>query len=194
MKVDFEYAIHKVDRMEVMIGTCTDMQYLRYEDRRLVYPIPGNVNPWVDANLLWRLPLPEEDRISIGRYPSGGFKGVPLVGFSSPKMINDVGYTVLSNAKSGVSVRVPCYHGERLPDVEGYKVFWSEEFSHSSSPKGYELIAVKNDATLGLRPIVGCAYCGERWATTWDAVLPYVTDETLLKRLLGYIDSTKESK
>lgn len=179
-----EYAIRKVDGMEIKIGTRTDMHNLRYEDRRLVYKIPGNVDPRVDTNLTWRLPFPEEDHIAIGMYNGSGFKGFPLVGFSSPEMVNDVGYTVLSNAKSGISVRVTCYHGERLPDVEGCKVFWSAPFFDV----GYELIAVKNDATLGLRPIVECSHCGNRWASTWDAVLPYITDETLLKRLLAYMD------
>lgn len=180
-----EYAIRKVDGMEVKIGTCTDMYYLRYEDRRLVYKIPGNVDPRVDTNLTWRLPFPEEDHIAIGMYPPG-FKGFPLVGFSSPETVNDVGYTILTNAtpsKAGISIRVPCYHGERLPDIEGGKVFWS-----GSNSKAYELIAVKNDATLGLRPIVECSHCSNRWAATWDAVLPYITDETLLKRLLAYMD------
>ena len=193
-----EYAIRKVDGMEIRIGTCTDMYNLRYEDRRLVYKIPGNVDPRVDTNLTWRLPFAEEDHIAIGMYsnvgrsPTGSsFKGFPLVGFSSPEMVNDVGYTVLSNAtpsKAGISVRVPCYHGERLPDIEGCNVFWSDRFSYIRSPKGYELIAVKNDATLGLRPIVECSQCGKRWTATWDAVLPYITDETLLKRLLAYMD------
>ena len=63
-----EYARRKSDNVEIKVGTCRSMYYIRYEDREKVKQVSWSCNPATEANLLWRLPVESEDNILIGDY------------------------------------------------------------------------------------------------------------------------------
>ena len=62
-----EYA--KYGNRQIKIGTCEDMYYLRFDQRRKVRPEDGSVDPVRDAHSLrFRFPFPDEDGISPGEF------------------------------------------------------------------------------------------------------------------------------
>jgi len=63
-----EYAIRKDDNVEVKIGTCEEMFYLRFEDRDKVRKLPGSLDPAKETGIYFRLPFPDENDVRIGEY------------------------------------------------------------------------------------------------------------------------------
>jgi hypothetical protein len=64
-----EYAIRKSDNVEVKIGTCESMYYLRADQRSQVRHLEGNVHPERDAHSIrFRFPFPDEDTIAPGDF------------------------------------------------------------------------------------------------------------------------------
>ena len=167
-----EYAMYGLN--EIKIGTCESMYYLRYEDREHVEPMSGNVNPAREKNLFWRLPYPDEDTQNPGTYEDYN-RGERLykkgVGgychdFHDPELAESPGIMQMSHP-CGLLVNVPCYHGEKLPDLGDAKTFWNGKSWF------LELAFVKNTDD-GVLPVVRCRHCGSMWRYTWDEVLPYV--------------------
>ena len=64
-----EYAKRKSDGVEIKIGTCEDMYYIRFEDRFKVLPLDGSVDISREPEgSRFRLPFPDEDGIKPGEY------------------------------------------------------------------------------------------------------------------------------
>ena len=178
-----EYA--RLGKHDIKIGTCENMYYLRYDDRYRVSHIPGNVDPKRDFDLRWRLPFPDEDNLGPGGYDDYA-RGTPLLMrtstgtdyFRAPALAENPG-TLQLRHECGLLVNLPCYHGEKLPDISEGRAFWNG--------KGYfyELAFVKNTRD-GLAPIIRCKACEHLWRMEWDEVLPFIHDEKLRARLEAY--------
>lgn len=169
-----EYAIRKSDRQKIKIGTCSNMYYLRWEDRAKVIHIPGNLDAQDTECLFWRLPYPDEDHLRPGDY-TDAFRGVRLykkVGdyyrdLEIPAM--EPG-TIQLRHDSGLLVNVPCYHGAKLPEAEGIRFFWNGKSHH------YELCFIKN-INDKLYPVIKCQHCGEMWTCAWADIWDYLPTE-----------------
>ena len=122
-----EYARRKHDEVEVKVGTCESMYYLRYTQRNDVVfrsPCP------IDA-LWFRLPRPEENGTLAGDFAFHGYMGakpLPIIfktdeeGNTSAEVeahaaeikqycLESQGISQVKNDKIGVVCNIPCYHG-----------------------------------------------------------------------------------
>ncbi len=181
-----EYAIRKSDNVEVKIGTCESMYYLRFDQKHLVKPTPGSLNPESAQGLFWRLPFPDEDNVQIGEYVKYN-RGYRLFksgekyaeDFSDASTIENPG-TMQFHNDSGLLVNVKCYHGEKLPESTGdVKMFWNGKSWF------YELTSIKNTAD-GVVPVVSCRHCGQMWRYSWAEILPFIHDTEMRERLAVY--------
>lgn len=177
-----EYAIRKSDGVEVKIGTCEDMYYLRYEDRFKVRKLENSLDASHELNLRWRLPFPDEDHVRIGEYDDFT-RGARLCNEADQELgipyKEDVG-TIQLTHKSGLLLNVPCYHGRELPEVSApMKAFWN------GKSWALELYQIKN-TTDGIKPIVRCRFCDHAWRFEWEDVLKHVIDTELQARLREY--------
>jgi hypothetical protein len=181
-----EYAIRKSDNAEVKIGTCESMYYLRYEDREKVTAQEHSLDPAKTQNLFWRLPFPDEDNVSIGNYEQYN-RGQRLYktttdgyceNFEEPELIEHPGTMQMSH-ESGLLLNIPCYHGEKLPELGDAKAFWNGK-SHA-----YELAFIKNTVN-GIIPIVKCRHCNKMWSFDWEDIKDYIP-EPMLSRLTQYM-------
>jgi hypothetical protein len=160
-----EFAIRKSDGVQVKIGTCEDMYYLRYSDRYLVQALPGNIDPMSAGTineLRWRLPFPDEDFIKIGEYDP--FRGARLYNYE-PGHTDDPG-TLQFRSKYGMMLNVPCYHGEKLPENTGdIKPFWN------GKGPAYELQFLKfiDGDPWG---VYGCIECRKKWRSPLSELIP----------------------
>jgi hypothetical protein len=172
-----EYAIYNGE--EIKIGTCGTMYYLRYEDRKRVQPLPNSLNPATTKNLFWRIPLIEEDGIDPGYY-EGCSQGYPLVDFKCEDLGHDY-KTIQLHHECGMLINVPCYHGEKLPEVDKpLKAFWNGKAGYF-----YTLKYVKNLDNNIIKPIVGCRYCSSMWRFDWDDILPFIKNAEFKQRLIN---------
>lgn len=196
-----EYARRKSDGAEIKIGTCEDMYYLRYEDKDKVICDEGS-----DFGLRWRLPLPSEDHIKPGDYEDPYFRGngrIPLhwayvcgdngederIDFKpNSEIVNHPGSTQLHDA-SGLLVNIKCFHGLKLPEAGGdiTSVHWNGKTSH-----WWDLICLR-ETDDGLFPVVQCRQCGHMYRESWAAVLDFIQDPELKRRLLHYANLTTVS-
>lgn len=194
-----EYAKRINDGVEIKIGTCERMYYLRYEDRNRVKRLPNSLDPATCAGLFWRLPFPDEDAILPGEYRPHD-RGLRLfriienpdhaqICYRSaqadfmPEDMSEAepGIMQLRHEHSGVMINVPCYHGAKLPEPPpGGQVFWNG--------RGYalELTSIKNLNDGKVKPVVSCRFCGTMWSFNWPDILPYIPDEELKRRLEKY--------
>ncbi len=180
-----EYAIRKYDDIEIKMGTCENMYYIRYEDRNKVYAIEGNINPADTLNLRWRLPFPDEDNIIPGEYKEYN-RAVRLCDktggdFKFNDSIKFPGIIQLKHP-SGLLVNVNCYHGEKLPkDTNDTKYHWN------GKSWSWELVFIKN-TEHGIKPIIHCRHCNKSWQCEWVDIIAYIPRE-LEKRFmnLGYL-------
>jgi len=196
-----EYAKRKSDGVEIKIGTCESMYYLRWDDRDKVTPLPGSLNPATEGNLYWRLPLPEEDDILPGAYKSHD-KRVTLLPWEEendrwksyePDDEVEPGTIQLHHESSGLLLNARCYHGVKLPYVGAdIKAFWNGKAYHN-----WELCFIKNhelsDGQQELRPLVRCRHCGSMFREQWVNVLPHVQNKALRDRLFTYAHSNLSS-
>jgi hypothetical protein len=196
-----EYAKRKSDGVEIKIGTCESMYYLRWDDRDKVTPLPGSLNPATEGNLYWRLPLPEEDDILPGAYESHD-KRITLLPWEEednswktyePDDEVEPGTFQLHHESSGLLLNVRCYHGVKLPDVGAdIKAFWNGKAYHN-----WELCFIKNhelpDGQQELRPLVRCRHCGSMFREQWVNVLPHVQNKALRDQLFTYAHSNFSS-
>lgn len=189
-----EYARRKSDNSFIKIGTCEDMYYLRYEDRHKVICNQGS-----GFGTRWRLPLPSEDHILPGDYEDPYFRGdnrIPLdwatvVGddgedetiFFEPnkQVVENPGTTQLRD-DSGLVVNIKCFHGIKPPEAGGdiTSVHWNGKTSH-----WWDLTCLR-ETKEGLHPVVRCRQCGHMYRETWPAVLDFIKDKELKRRLMTY--------
>src|SRR5947199_3445544 len=105
-----EYAMY--GGVQVKIGTCENMYYLRADQRDQVWVMPGNVDP-MDAEALgvirFRLPWPDEDHIEPGafeRYDRAlGLYGVEVpaeVEHGRVQFVASAGYNVMLSCPESV--------------------------------------------------------------------------------------------
>lgn len=186
-----EYATRIGDNASVKIGTCESMYYLRYEDRRKVRKEPHSLDAANTMNLFWRLPFPDEDTIRIGDYKDYD-RGLRLYkrgesgyadDYTNPSYAEDVGVIQLKHEASGLLVNMPCYHGEKLPELDGAKTFWNGK-GHS-----YELAFLKNTAA-GVLPVLRCRHCNKMWREAWANIWDYI--EPALQAKLEQYKECKE--
>lgn len=174
-----EYALY-LGKEKVKIGTCEDMYYLRHDHINKVVAISGNIDPHKTVGLRFRLPFSDEDYIE----PVGNYKVFnrmePLGGFPADDLTDNPGI-IQFHHESGLLINVPCYHGAKLPTMDGVRTFWNGKASWFIG-----LSAIKNVQRDVLRPVITCRYCRQSWLCDWDDVLDYVTDETLKARLQEY--------
>lgn len=182
-----EYAIRKLDRKEIKIGTCESMYYLRFEDRSKVAPLPNNVDVSRDsdaAQLLFRLPFPDEDGMQPGQY-SDFNRGERLYraskfghdDFEDAETLDDPGLMQLRHEQSGLLVNMPCYHGQRLPELteNGKKVatFWNGK-GHSFELHMLRCVRDEETGNLALLPVVRCRHCGHAWRYRWETIWEFI--------------------
>lgn len=173
-----EYATY--NGHEIKIGTCENMYYIRYEDRFKVQPLENSLDCSSEMGLRWRLPFPDEDCVEPGEYTKHD-RGIILGGFSDPTTTEDDAVGIIQlHHPSGILINLPCYHGEKLPEIQGkdVKIFWN------GKAPAYALTAVKN-TTEGIFPIVSCQFCRTSWRYDWNDVLPFVHDTELKHRLIA---------
>lgn len=192
-----ENAFRKSDGVNVKIGTCENMYYIRYEDRFKVSKAPNSLNPATTTDLRWRLPFPDEDNVSIGNYENHK-RGFRLYGVSEVQGAGDIDANGLDipdddpgviqlRHDSGLLVNVPCHHGRKLPDSgPEIKVFWN------GKSWSLELVFIKNTPE-GVKPIVGCRHCGQMWRFDWSEVMPYIHGE-MKSRLIEYAQAEESAK
>lgn len=133
-----EYAYYK--NQPIKIGTCTGMYYLRWDQRYLVEPQPGSVNPVTEAGELWyRLPRLAETGMEPGSFPYDGpygAKPIPIYIKNGTPLRADIdtwlrdemhlGTVVLFNEAAGIAYNVKCNHGKLLknpPEAMMYNGF-----------------------------------------------------------------------
>ena len=181
-----EYAIRKSDGEEIKIGTCECMYYLRYEDRWKVQKLPNSLDPSKETDLYFRLPFPDEDSVLLGNYTpyKRGERLYRVVksktsrpdyceDFHDPEIVTDPGIIQLTH-ESGLLVNVPCFHGEKLPELGGAKTFWN------GKAWCLELSSIKN-TEKGIFPIVHCRFCGHAWRYAWEEIMPYLHGEMKIR-------------
>lgn len=171
-----EYA--NIGGVSTKIGTCDDMYYLRYEDRGRARPMPGSLDPSKVRGLRYRLPFPDEDHVQIGHYDQYN-RGAEIRGFDGSGMDDSPGIIQLRH-DCGLLVNAPCYHGHKLPELGGARVFWNGKGTF------FVLSSVKEMEDGTLAPVVRCRYCGVSWRVEWADVLPHVSDAGLRARLEAY--------
>lgn len=175
-----EYATRKSDGVEVKIGTCESMYYLRHEDQSKV------TYQYFEHGLRYRLPFPDEDSVAVGEYPDHE-RGLRLYktdenGWSEgfiPDGDLEPGLIQLTHP-SGLLVNVKCHHGLKLPEGGGdCGTGWNGKSWF------FELKAIKA-VDGGTRPVYGCRHCRRMWSTDWDSVIDYtnVLKDRLTERYL----------
>jgi hypothetical protein len=204
-----EYAIRKSDGVEIKIGTCEDMYYIRFEDRDKVSALRGNVDIANDPDgSRFRLPFPDEDDVLPGEYHEYNrglrlyrmVEGPPYLGpnqeptehcedWKDESAANHPGVIQLHHQDAGLLVNLPCYHGIKLPElIEGaggrVSTFWNGK-GHSFVLSSVKCIKSDGDLHI-LQPVIRCRHCDEAWRYTWAEVLPWVGDTSMRARLEKY--------
>lgn len=189
-----EFAKRISDGERVKIGTCETMYYLRYEDRRKVEALPGNVDVARDpVGLFFRVPFPDEDDVRVGEYAAyeRGLRlsrKVVTLGtqpdshedFRDEETAKVPGIMQMRHEASGLLLTVPCYHGVKLPEVVApMKTFWSG--------KGHALELAHLKATAdGVLPVVRCRFCGFMWRYQWSDIWEYLQPD-MQERMRCYL-------
>lgn len=166
-----EYARYK--GVEVKIGTCEDMYYLRYDQRHLVEAISGSVNPVTDAEALrFRFPWPDEDHIepdTNGFYEKGYERSLCVQGFTAPEGVDH--YSVQFKADRGYLVSLPCpesmaFENRAKPDACAdlrLKAYPDLRVARNGFAGAVHLVRQRLIPEVGLVPILRCGGCGAMW-------------------------------
>lgn len=161
-----EYA--KFNGESVKIGTCEDMYYLRYDQRTLVEPESGNVDPVDDAeHLRFRFPWPDEDHIEPGSgkfHDNGYHRSIAVYGFSAPDVEHS---NVQFTAHAGYVTSLPCPESTLYQDGSNgsRKLVGADNINvHRNGFSGaVHLVAQRWIPGIGLVPILRCGGCGSMW-------------------------------
>lgn len=162
-----EYAKYKGEKIK--IGTCNEMYYLRYDQRHLVTPIPGNVDPVKQINSIWfRAPRNDEKDIAPGEFEYYGYCGSkPIRIYLNTKdenyanelekfCLNNPDIVQLKNEKMGVLVNINCYHGYK--GENGENVHYN---GWNSNTLGIAAIGFREGRAYAL---ICCIACGHTFA------------------------------
>lgn len=177
-----EYAIY--NGREVKIGTCENMYYLRLEDRdRVQYN-----GSWLDCT--FRVPVPEEDNIQIGAYPSCFNVNTYLYDRTKDRYFSGDDFTlqhpgmVQLSHDNGYILCVPCYHGQKLPENTGeICIDWNGKATDI-----FRLSGIYYNPKKEIKFIVSCRFCGEIFTCNLKEIEPYLTySPVLLQRLKNYL-------
>ena len=152
---------------QIKIGTCEDMYYLRYDQRGLVTPESGSVNPAGSDKyeLRFRFPWPGEDQIEPGGFKEYG-KAVQV---RDLKAAEDVDHnSVQFVAQAGYLVSLPCPESGAYKDAAG--LYSGRSLTGTTvrvARNGFQgsvlLSAQKPVKGVGLVPILRCGGCGAMW-------------------------------
>lgn len=139
----------------VKIGTCEDMYYLRHDQRQLVTPQHGNVNPVKDApSIRFRFPFPDEDATPPGAFDNHARHVAVPSGWRPSDGAFDH-YNVQFTSPVGYLMSIPCPEGNQLPDgVRVHKNGWRGD---------YLLVQQRALADGRLVPILQCGGCGAKF-------------------------------
>lgn len=182
-----EYAIRKSDGASIKVGTCNSMYYSRWSQRN---DFRGFTLGNEMGNLLWRLPIPDEDGIQVGDFDYGVWATSPYTALDESMaeiLVNSDGEPTLKPGiaqakidRLGMLLNVPCEHGLRLPLNTGdIKTF----LNGCSFP--IRLCAVKNDTSYNrMSIIVGCTACQCKWSFDFSEVQKYIKSSVMKLRLL----------
>lgn len=108
-----EYAQHGTERIK--IGTCSDMYYLRADQRHTVAPVSGSVAPDT-VGLRYRFPWPDEDGGEPGSFHEHGFdRSVPIPGATVLEGVEHGLVQFKDTGGAGYLVSLPCPEGEAHP-------------------------------------------------------------------------------
>lgn len=177
-----EYAYRRPDGEHIKIGTCEDMYYIRYEDRKKVKPDEHSLDCSKELEIRWRLPFPDEDYILPGNYMDHN-RSEPLYDFDAELGPDYQPGTFLLSHESGIRVNVPCYHGKKLPENTGdLDIGWTNKKDH------FILSSVKNTKDEGMMAVVKCKVCGEMWRFKLETVIDHIHDPELKERISNYQD------
>lgn len=149
-----EYAIYQ--GVEIKIGTCEDMYYLRADQRDKVTPLPGSLCPAsndVLGLIRFRFPWPDEDDIEPGSdkfYDKGYARSYGVHGMLPPSDVDH--HSIQFSAPVGLLVSLPCPNSEEGKS-QPYKV-------HRNGYQGD--VAICGTAWRGgeWRVILKCGACG----------------------------------
>jgi len=100
---------------EIKIGTCENMYYLRYDQRRQIWPIRGSLNPAdpeTQREIRFRFPWPDEDNNAPGDFDDPMRK--LRVNVTHPPEVEHSTIQFVARAE-GYLVSLPCPEG---PDAE----------------------------------------------------------------------------
>jgi hypothetical protein len=172
-----EYA--KYQGNEIKIGTCEDMYYLRYDQRRLVRHLPGNVDPndpETACQLRFRFPWPDEDDCQEPGSDGPGHdyeRSVHIRGALTPDSFEH--YPIQFQSAAGYLLSIPCPESlekdaQGNPMLNGYRVA-------RNGHRGVVHLCQQKPAKDGvtLMAILKCGGCGAKWrAETWADAEPYV--------------------
>lgn len=137
----------------VKIGTCEDMYYLRFDQRRLVGFVTGNVDVQDHQTVLglrFRFPWPDEDNIAPGGFDDFD-RSVWIPGAKVPEGVE---HGAVQFTAHGYNLCIPCPEGSGVPPV---KVF------RNGFGGSVRLVRQKLLRDGRLVPILKCGGCGHLW-------------------------------
>ncbi|WP_165044958.1 hypothetical protein [Dysgonomonas sp. ZJ709] len=188
-----ENAIRIEDNKIVKIGKCEEMYYLRYEDRHKVRKSNDSIDTQTIKNVLWRLPLADEDELQVGEYEY--HNPYVCVDTNSLEYIHSdclltsdisrlfdnksyqTGFYQLVGVKLGLLVNLTCYHGlkENASNEEA-------NFVWSGRRNPFCLCAISND-TDEMKICFTCIACGCKWLMPFEEIQEYIDSQEMKKRL-----------
>lgn len=107
----------------VKIGTCEKMYYIRHDQ---INEVEYDFN----FNCYFRLPLESEKKYGAGEFPDCGDGNGILIYNADDLFTKEQVDTLKPGIQQitngfGVLINLPCYHGLKLPEITGAKVFWN---------------------------------------------------------------------
>ena len=161
-----EYAQFKGE--QIKIGTCEDMYYIRFDQRRLVQPVPHSLDPVAEAEVLrFRFPLPSEDGTAPGHYTAMP-EGLTIPGYTEA---GGTHHPVHFSGPNGYGLSMPCPEGPEFVVAEGGRARIRPgagadglRVTLNGSGGRVQLVAHRYRPELGrLVPVLRCGGCGCLW-------------------------------
>jgi hypothetical protein len=148
----------KVGGVEIKMGTCEDMYYLRADQAGIVQGMPGSLDPndrEVQKVIRFRFPWPDEDGTQPGAFSDYG-RAVAVHGVTAPEGVEHD--TVQFRAQAGYLLSMPC------PEGPGYtEGFHAGIKVHRNGFQGAVLIDQQAYRGGALALICRCGGCGTKW-------------------------------
>ena len=156
-----EYAKYRGDTIK--IGTCEELLYLRWDQRELVTPLPGSVDPRLDSSSLrFRFPWPDEDGVAPGAF--SGRRSWPVPEMAPPPEITHGMVQLAASVPSGYYLMsIPCPEGlqtDEIATINGKHV----HVHHNGWTGSVRLESQRWADGLGLVPVLSCGGCGAAWS------------------------------